>query len=613
VAGSRKSAVQGEAVRERLASVPRRPGVYLFTGAREQVLYVGKARDLRSRLRSYFQKSSSLDARKRSMVEQVQDFSFIVTDTELEAFALEANLIKQHRPRFNVILRDDKNYPYLKLTLGEEWPRLEVARRIRKDGSLYFGPYVPAAGARETLAFVRRNLDIRPCRYRLDKPMRPCVQYQMGRCPAPCDGLVSRDEYQSAVDEAVRFLKGRKRELLEHLRERMEELSGEMRYEEAARVRDRLRVLERAMESQKVVAPELGDVDVVGEHRGERDVAFQVFFVRNGVMVGARDFALPGGAGIPPGELARSFIQMFYAKGLIPPREIIIGTRPDEEEQLLAWLAEVDPLKAGGTGRARVKLTVPRRGKKRDLLRMARENARLAAEGKGGGDVGEELRERLGLQEAPRRIGAFDVSNLGRSEAVGAYVLWADGDFVKDGYRRVRIRQVAGVDDYAMMRETVGRVLREGEPPDLVLIDGGRGHLEAARTVLEEAGIAVPVAAVAKRPDRLFLHGSDEALSLEDRNASSRLLRGIRDEVHRFAITYHKKLRDARALRSPLEAVAGMGPKRRLALLRRFKSLDAIREAPVEEIAGVPGMNRPVARRVKEALSGMGMKADAAS
>jgi excinuclease ABC subunit C len=611
-----KAGRSGGRLSDELSTVPKRPGVYIFKDAGEKVLYVGKAKDLRSRMQAYFRKSASLDERKSSMMKKVTDYSFIVTENELEALALEANLIKQYRPRFNVLLRDDKNYPYLRLTLNEHWPRLEVVRRIANDGAEYFGPYVPAGTIWEVLSFVRKNFGLRPCRYRLDKPMRPCIQYQMGRCPAPCADLAGHEEYMCSVREAGLFLKGRKTELLDELRKKMQRLSGEMNYEEAAGVRDRLAALDRALESQKVISAELGDIDVIGSHACGDEAVFQVFFIRGGVMIGARDYYLKGLTGISPKELARSFVMMFYSGEIIPPGEILMGESPDDLANLREWLGRVR-VSLGTRRKAGDRITVPRRGKRLELLHMAEENARLIYEGRkesGHELVVEELRKRLLIGILPRSIGAFDVSNFTGDDPVGAYVCWSEGEFRKDLYRRIRIKSVGGIDDYGMMRETVGRVLSMIDPPDLIVVDGGRGHLEAAVGALRSVqvnedmsasgggGLPPEVVAVAKKPDRLFSTRFDEPISLDDRGPSSVLLRSIRDEAHRFAIGYHKKLRQRRLMRSPLEDIPGVGRKRRLALLRHFSSLEAVMNAPAEELARVPGINLKVAESIRNAL-----------
>jgi excinuclease ABC subunit C len=589
------------ALGERARSLPRKPGVYLFKGRGEKVLYVGKAKDLRARASSYFHKAAELDQRKAVMMRQVRDLSHILTSSELEALALEANLIKQYRPRYNVVLRDDKNYPYLKLTVNEYWPRLEVVRRTSKDRALYFGPYVPAGSMWETLSFIRRNFGLRPCRYRMDEAtsMKACIQHQMGRCSAPCAGLVGREEYLGIVDEVAMFLKGRRGDLLEGLRERMDALSQEMRYEEAAEVRDRIRALERAWESQKVISPELGDLDVAGLALDGGEAVVQFLFIRNGSMVGAKDFFLKDVAGLQAGEVLGGALKLFYSKEVVPPPEVLVSEEPEDAETLGEWLS--------AKGR-KVRLRVPRRGRKRELMEMAEENARMGLESRKGGEeaVGRtltELAERMGLDEAPRCIGAFDVSNISGSDPVGAYVHWEDGEFVKERYRQLKIKGVTGADDYAMMRESVLRVLSDMESlPDLVVIDGGRGHLEAALSVAREFARPPVLAALAKKPDRLFMEQRDEPLDLGDRLSSSFLLKRIRDEVHRFAIGFHKKLRGKRTLESPLEGIPGIGKKRRLELLKAFKGTDEIRRASVEELAAVKGMNMKAAEAVLEAF-----------
>ncbi len=597
-AGKAARASRKRPVAEKIPSVPGKPGVYMFVGPAEKVLYVGKAKNLRSRLSSYFRKPGRLDARKSSMLADVRDLKFIVTENELEALALEANLIKQYRPRFNVVLRDDKNYPYLRLTVNEEWPRLDVVRKVRRDGSMYFGPYVPSSSMKEALAFIRRNFALRPCRYRLDRPIRPCIQHQMGRCPAPCAGLVDRADYMREVQEVALFLKGRRKELLEELGAKMQKYSEELRYEDAARIRDRIQALRRAWESQRVISPELGDMDVVGCHAEGRDSAFQVFFVRNGVMIGSREFYLKDMGGVPPRELMHGFMEMFYAKDILPPPRIIAGARPGGLAPLRAWLGQ----KRGGP----VKIEVPKEGKEFELLRMAEENARIhheARRGAGGDAVALQMKQRLSLKVAPRSIGAFDVSSIQGAEPVGAFVWWSDGEFRTSRYRHMRIRTVKAADDYAMMRETIRRTLESlQEWPDLIVVDGGRGHLQSAGEALREFEGPPELIAVAKRPDRAFTTRAEEPLALDDRSASSLLLRRIRDEVHRFAISYHKKLRGRKLVGSPLQSIRGVGKKRRLALLRHFKSVDAIREADVGEIASVPGMSRKSAEAVKAAL-----------
>ena len=613
----------------KLAGIPTKPGVYTLKDAKERVLYVGKAKDLRNRLRSYFQKPSrksphppllkgSRGGLMAAMVRDVKNLTYIVTDNELEAFVLEANLIKQYKPRFNVILRDDKNYPYLRLTIDEQWPKLEVVRRIKKNGASHFGPYVPAGSMWETLAFARRNFRIRSCRYSLDKPMRPCVQYQMGRCLAPCAGLISREEYMKLIDEVRLFLSGEKKGLLEGLEKKMIQSSEEMRFEDAAMIRDRIKALEQAFESQKVVAPELGDVDVIGFYREESIASFVIFFIRNGIMVGSRDLFIKNVRNISDRELMHTFITQFYSKEIIPPSEIMTPVLPEGSKSLRKWLSQrreevTNPVPWLHPTPVGVKISSPRRGKKRELVDMASENAALASrekKGQGLDDLLCEIKERFRLQKTPEGIGAFDVSTAAGSGSVGAFVYWAENEFKKDRYRRLKIKTVQGVDDYSMMEEIIDRIIRnlEGRMPDLIIVDGGKGQLETAKRVIDknvEVFHEPPMLiAIAKDPDRAYLTTSDNPVELEDGRRSSLLLKKIRDEAHRFAIGYHRKLREKGLLQSPLEKIAGIGKKRRLTLLRRYKSIEDVRKAAVEEIAGMKGFNRKVAERVLEGLKG---------
>jgi excinuclease ABC subunit C len=580
----------------KLSVIPSKPGVYIFEDARKKVLYVGKAKSLRNRIRSYFQKSSGLDARKSAMMKEVKDLTYIVTGNELEAFVLEANLIKQYKPGFNVILRDDKNYPYLKLTVNEEWPGIEVVRKITKDGALYFGPYVPAGSMWETLSFIRRNFHVRDCRFSFDRPMRPCIQHQIGRCLGPCAGYISREEYMKLIDEVKLFLSGEKKGLIGSLAKKMRALSEEMRFEEAAKIRDRIRAIEKAWELQKVVSPELGDVDVIGFFREGDEASFKVFFIRNGVMIGSRDLFIKNTGNVPDRELLHTFITQFYAKEIIPPAEIIAPLLPGESKSLEAWLRQ----RRG----ARAKISSPKAGKKKELVEMATDNAVFAYRAKkevSEDEVLREVKERLGLRKSPVDIGAFDISNISGNEAVGAFVYWSGGIFKKDRYRRLKIRTVEGIDDYSMMEEIIGRIIHnlEGNVPDLLIVDGGKGHLEIARKVVDKHTAVLrktpDILAVAKDPDRAYLTTSVEPLNLEDGKQSSLLLRRMRDEAHRFAIGYHRKLREKGLMMSPLERIPGIGKKRRLELLRVFGSIEGIKKASVDSIAELKGLNRKVA------------------
>lgn len=597
----------------KLLQAPSSPGIYIMKGAKEKTIYVGKAKDLRNRLRSYFQKSAALDNRKAKMVEEIRDFEYIVTENEVEALALEANFIKQFKPKFNIILRDDKNYPYLKLTIKERWPKLEVVRKIDKDGSLYFGPYVVSGTMWEMLKFIERGFPVRSCGYNLEKPLRPCVQHQMGRCLAPCDKSKRSDKdhdiYMKTVNDVKFFLMGEKKELLSSLHQRMTSLAREQRYEEAAQVRDTLSNIERAWESQRVIAPELGDIDVIGLFKEDNEALVFMLFIRNGQVIGQKEFFLKNVGDIEEIELISSFIEQFYSKDiLIPPKIIIpIKTELNTEKE---WLDK-------RSGRP-VRLSYARGEHEKKVLNMANQNALFALSKHKDKRVDKTLlalKELLKLKNIPERIEAVDISNISGSEAVGAFVVWEDGEFVKDDYRAYKIRTVKGIDDFAMMEEVVGRHLKgisEGdtETPQLILIDGGKGQLTSALNALKEFDLSVDIAAIAKaktiksrhEPDRIFLPGRRDAIPLDALMPMTHLLQKIRDEVHRFAITYHKKLRTKRVLESPLEKIPGIGKTRRLALLKHFGSIDKIRKATIDDIASLKGINIKIAELIKKSL-----------
>jgi excinuclease ABC subunit C len=606
-------------INKKLEQVPSSPGIYIMKGRKELALYVGKAKNLKNRLRSYFQDSAALDVRKSKMVYEVRDFEYIVTKNELEALILEANFIKRLKPPYNIILRDDKNYPYLKLTIKEQWPRLEVVRKIEKDGSLYYGPYVPAGAMWEMLKFIRRNFPIRLCRYNLEKPFRPCVQYQMGRCLAPCaKSLRTKPDlakYMEIVNEVKSFIRGEKRELLSSLQHRMQQLSDKLEFEEAAKIRDRLTALEKAWESQRH-SPELGDVDVIGLYREKHEASLFMFFVRNGMVIGQKDFFLKKVSDIEDEELVASFIEQFYSKEMLLPPRIILPLKLQLTTQQ-KWLSK--------KREAPVELDYAKNELEVKVLKMADDNAFYSFNRHKETKVDETLlkiKELLSLKRVPTRIGAIDVSNISGSEAVGALIVYEDGKFVKDDYRLFKIKTVEGIDDFAMIGEVAGRYLKntaddEHLSPMLILIDGGRGQLESALKAMKPFDLPVEVAAIAKAKahgakkklsgirtdmDRIYLPTKREPVYLEPFMASTHLLQKIRDEVHRFAVSYHKKLRKKRTLESPLEKIRGIGKTRRLQLLRHFGSLDGVRKATVEEIVSIKGMNRKIAELVKENL-----------
>ncbi len=584
-------------------AIPEKPGVYILKDQRERIIYIGKAKNLKNRIRSYFQRIIP-DKRREKLSQLIRNLDYIITNNEVEALILEASLIKQFKPRFNILLRDDKNYPYIRLTLYEKWPRVEVARRIVKDGSVYFGPYVPASKMWEALSFIRRNFPIRTCKYDLSKKIRPCIQYQMGRCVGPCKGDVSHDEYMRIVEEIRLFLSGQRQELLTGLEEQMKKLSDEMRYEEAARLRDRIKNLSSLWESQRVAAPEMGDLDAIGFFRDEDITVFMVLFVRNGIITGAKHFILKKIEDLSEKELLHSFIEMFYSKEIIPPDEILISIIPEDCEDLERWLSH----KKGTAAR----IIVPSDEIHQEILRMAIDNAiQIFKTSKSSrkANIPFSIMELLNLPRVPSTIGAFDVSTLYGSESVGAFIYWCDGDFVKNLYRRLKIREVTGVDDYSMMREIIKRALSNlgNKVPELIIIDGGKGQLEIAKRIVEEEGFMSEsgnppmIISIAKKPDRVFTQDGD-IIELEDKGNTALLLRKIRDEVHRFAISYHKRLRDKRLLESPLDRINGIGKKRRLELLRVFGSIEGIRNATVEEISRLKGFNKKIAQEILTGL-----------
>ncbi len=594
---------------------PPVPGIYLMKDGRERILYVGKAKSLRQRVRSYFTPSVEHGPRIRSMVKQVASVDYVVTDNDVEALILESNYIKRHKPKYNVIFRDDKHYPYLRFTTHEPYPRLEIVRGVKRDGASYFGPYVSAKSIRRTLRLIHKIFPLRQCVEPIDgKRERPCLEYQMKRCIAPCVEYCSKEDYDRLVEEVTLFLRGRDRDLLKGLLAKMESASEDLRYEEAAKYRDQVRAVERVVERQRIISTGLEDQDVVGLHRFGNKARVQVFFVRGGKILGDRGFDLRYDAGEESGELLASFLKQYYSRGTFIPPEILLDGQIPERELIEAWLSS----QRGG----RVELQVPQRGKKAHLLRMARENARFFLEnpldaGPPTKDLLEELREVLRLRETPKRIEAFDISNIQGQDAVGAMVVFLDGRPRKEEYRHYIIQREGPPDDYAMMEEVLDRrfrrAIQEGGPwPQLVLVDGGKGQLQVALRVLEKLGIAyIPVLALAKgenrrgRNDLVYLPEVSGPVPLLPDSPVRYLLQRVRDETHRFAITFHRKRRGRAQLRSLLDEIPGIGPARRASLLRYFGSVEQIRGAEVETLAGIPHMTQTLAHAVKDQLGGI--------
>ena len=589
----------------RLAQLPDRPGVYLYKDAKGQIIYIGKAASLRGRVRSYFQESRARDAKTDALVGQIRDLEFIVTGNELEALILESNLVKRHRPRYNIILRDDKHYPFLKLTTNEEYPRLVVARRVQRDGAAYFGPFYPATAMRETLRLVRQLFPLRTCRIAIDgKKARPCLQYYIHRCNAPCAALETREGYDQTVRDVERFLEGKNDGLAQELTAQMEAAAAEEKFEQAARLRDRVQALNTVRERQKIISTEDSDQDIVGFVRQGHDACVQLFFVRRGRLLGRESFFFDRLTATGEGEILSAFLRQFYAREVVPPPEILLSEEVPEAGLTGEWLAS----RRGG----KVELLAPQRGRKRELVAMAEENAALALQshllsrGNRTQAVLDELQRTLGLSEPPHRIEAFDISTFQGGETVAAMVVWQDGEMKKDDYKRYRIRTVTGTDDFAAMHEVVsrryGRALEtDGVLPDLVLLDGGRGQLGAGLKALEALGLDyLPMVSLAKRAEEVYTPDRLEPLVLDLTSPALQALQRVRDEAHRFAITYHKKLRSRRTISSVLDQIPGIGPTLRTSLLKTLGSARAVREASVGQLAAVPKVSPRLAERIHD-------------
>jgi excinuclease ABC subunit C len=581
--------------------------VYLFKGAGGEILYVGKARVLRDRVRSYFQVSRPFDAAKSAMVAEIADLDLVVTDSEMEALALENNLIKRHQPRYNIRLRDDKNHPYLKLTLAEEYPRLYVVRRPAEDGNAYGGPYIPASLGRKTSSLVRKLFGVRSCKETLNgRRPRPCLQHQIKRCLAPCVAEVcALDRYRQSCEDARLFLEGRTEEVVRRLRATMERAAREERYEEAASIRDQIQALVRLEAPQKITTTDLEERDLFAAY-GEGDrAAVQVFSVRDGKVIAREGFLLDRLT--EPEAILTSTLQQFYAGGRYLPREVLVPGEIPDRELIESWLSA----RRG----ASVRVRVPQRGEKVRLLELVEHNARLAFElewkhpRKQSQEILRALRDVLDLEVEPRRIECFDISNIQGSDIVASMVVFEDGVAKKADYRKFRVKGVSGApDDFASMREVVGRryrrLLEESKDlPDLVLIDGGKGQLGAALEALEELGLGdQPAASLAKKEELIFVPGRDAPVALPRSSPVLQLVQRVRDEAHRFAIGFHRQARSSRTIRSELDDVPGVGPSKRRRLLSVFGSVRGVRGASEAELATVVG--KAMAARVRAHFEG---------
>ncbi len=604
-----------------LKILPDKPGVYLMRDASGKIIYVGKAISLKNRVRSYFQSSRNLSPRIQSMVKQVDRLEYIITNSEMEALALECNLIKEEHPKYNIRLRDDKQYPWVKITLAESFPQVYITRRVKRDGSKYYGPYTDVRALRDTFRLLRQIFPLRSCRKNLDeeKVPRPCLNYHIKRCLAPCSGQVPKETYREIIQQVSLFLEGRQEELVDKLRGQMNEAAARMEYERAALLRDRLRDIEKILEKQKVVSDSREDTDVFGLAQDRDGSVVQVFQIRGGKLVGREYFQLAEGDETPAAEVLEAFLTQYYDGSGFIPKSIWLPCPLEGGSTLEEWLT--------CQRRAKVSLAVPQRGDKAQLVKMAEENARNLLEQERNRakqregylqDILEELRQELFLERIPARIEGFDISNTQGQQAVASMVVFENGLPKGSDYRRFKIRTIEGPNDFAMMREAILRRFRRGLEerqelqsedgkfarfPDLLLIDGGKGQLSAVSEALRELGLEhLSRIGLAKQEEEIYLPDQEQPIILSRRSEALKLLQRVRDEAHRFAITYHKSLRDQKTVASGLDLITGIGPKKKQALLKHFGSVKRIREATLEELSEVEGIHRKLAESIKEQL-----------
>jgi excinuclease ABC subunit C len=598
-----------------LDSMPKLPGIYIMKNGKGEMLYIGKAKSLFHRVRSYFSDAADHHPRTRIFVRKVKDIKFLTTKTEQEALILESNFIKKHQPRYNVLLKDDKHYPYIRMTTQETYPRLEVVRRIKKDGATYFGPYTMVREVRDTIRLIYKIFPLRQSNDELDgtAKRRPCLNYQMKRCLAPCAGQVTPEDYARVVNDVILFLKGKNTELAKSLKEKMAEASTHQRYEEAAVFRDKIDAIKTVVDKQKIISTSQVDQDVIACTSDGGWSMVQLLAVRGGKMIAEKIYKMKNLNQEGDSETLASFLKQYYAYELALPSEILLSHAIEDAALIEQWLTE----KKGG----RVRLEVPLKGKKRGLIAMAEENARFAMRTElDKEDLAtrslEELQETLSLKNFPRVIEGFDISNISGTHAVGSMVVFENAKSAKEKYRRFKIKTVEGIDDYAMITEVMtrryARLLDENLPlPDLILIDGGKGHLNTGYKVLESLELEgrIDLACIAKgkfrsntETDEVFLVGKKDPTWFKENSPSRFLLQRVRDEAHRFAIDYHRKLRGKGSLSSPLEGIHGIGKKRRLMLLKEFGSLENIKNATMEDLQKLPGVTDKIAKDISKAV-----------
>lgn len=609
-------------IEEELKKLPGKPGVYIMHDAEDTIIYVGKAISLKNRVRQYFQSSRNLGIKKEQMVEQIARFEYIVTDSELEALVLECNLIKEHRPKYNTMLKDDKTYPFIKITLQEEYPRIQIVRQMKKDKAKYYGPYTSGLAVKDVVELVTKLYHLRTCNRNLPKDIkkeRPCLYYQIHQCEAPCQGYISKEEYHKKVEQLISFLNGSHKEILKELEQKMLSASEELRFEDAAQYRDLIESVKKIAERQKITDQHGEDKDVIAVAQENDDVVAQVFFIRGGKMIGRDHFFLHT-AGEGKTAVLSSFIKQFYAGTAMIPKEIMIESEIEDCEIIETWLSN-----RRGT---KVQIRVPKKGTKEKLVELAKNNAKLVLEkdkerlkreeGRTIGAV-KEISKLLNLSST-QRMEAYDISNISGFLSVGSMVVYENGKPKRSDYRKFRIKTVEGPNDYASMEEVLTRRFEHGMEekqqqkeknqeeqygsftrfPDLILMDGGKGQVHAALSVLEKLKLEIPVCGMVKDDKHRTrgLYYKNQEIPIEKDSEAFRLITRIQDEAHRFAIEYHRSLRSKNQIHSVLDEIAGIGPARRKALMKHFMGVEKIKEATVEELAEVSSMNEKSAQAV---------------
>lgn len=587
-------------IQEQLKLLPTNPGVYLMKNEQAKIIYVGKAINLKNRVKSYFQSSKNHSPKVKSMVEKISDFEYIITANEIEALILECNLIKKYRPKYNISLRDDKTYPYIKVTLNEDYPTVSITRKILKDGAKYFGPYTSAGAVHEVLNLLKKLFQIRSCRQMNTK--RPCLEFHIKRCLAPCTGRVAKSEYREMIKSLCLFLEGRNEVVLKELTSRMQIAAENFQFELAAKLRDQVLAIEKISAKQNIIIGS-SDQDIIGLARKADEACIQIFFIRSGKMIGRDHFLLNGTEDETDSALLNAFLEQYYNKATFIPKEILLPAEIENEEILSAWLSQ----KKNG----KVSFGLPQRGVKKEMVLMANDNAVVVLEeqmikNSAGLEqtVGamKDLGRYLRMEKELKRIECFDISHIQGSETVASMVVFSNGAPDKQEYRRYKLKSVEGKpDDFKSMQEVVGRRYRQsdGIMPDLIIIDGGKGQLNSALEIIRALGhYQIPVVGLAKQFEYVFLEGQSEPVILPPNSKALYLIQRIRDEAHRFAITYHRKLRHKRNLVSVLDHIEGVGPTRRKALWDAFGSIAEIKKAKITDLTAVPGISENIANNI---------------